>query len=895
MLSDTHIPRTSPAALLTDRGSMPDPASSLGPGRRRPAILGVSASYLIRPEVSRTLDASHRMTVLRAPLGFGKTAAVASWLKTSASRPAGQAPGGRFLARHTLSAPPTSSVTFWAALCADVAPVLAAHATAGADASATTTYEQVRALVATLTAPVLLVVDGLEAEVSTPTSDPSPVGDITTEIVDLLQLSPYLDVLLACRPYGPLAMDAIFGPDAQILDSAAFTLDAVDTLDLADAAGIPLTLAQAHHLQTKLWGWPALTCAVLIDLAGSESGYDDASWESAGDLLSSLDPQGTDPEVAHFIRQICLLDPLTGPLADRLTGSPYASRALADLERAGITRSHLQDGERHYTLHPAVVRAIRTRPAAAAEYAPAHRHAAKMFRTMPEHAVRHAVRAQDWDLVLSIAEASTVPLILDHPLTLFQALGHVPAARLSDHPGLFELHAALARFDNAMMAPPTCLPAPGTSLDPPALRRALTVATAQIIALRACHQDVAARELVDRCAQVLLHSETAAATSGTAAPLFLLHAGIARCLVGEVSAAISDFEWCFELSRAGGLDSVTRAAAEYSALARSVKGDITGAREALARSRGFSHALVALQFVDTRLDQLVGALLALDQLDLQTAQLLLPPADETYRRGVPPAWFVEAYVRAHIGLLSGDLFSATTGLGRVLRDRRTSLQRGTLSSQLLTATAATINVWGGNTTRAKNILDSIPHNPLINAVHADVVLQMGDVQGALAITEASLAAEAVPDRRRIETLITRCVAHARQGDNLSAEADLCLAIELADPLLLRPFLAAPRGLLADFAERLAPVAALLSRLEASGITLTPVEHQVLVVLTTEEQDLLRALDRGASIDTIATHLAVPVTQALTLVGDLFASLGVHDRLGAIAAGHMLGYLGTPGP
>ena len=838
------------------------------------------------------------MTVLRAPLGFGKTTAVTSWLQECRRRHCGPGADGRAVTLHTLSAPPTSSRTFWTGLAADLCTSVTATgqaapgAAAGPGSDTADGYAQVRDLVARLTAPLLLIVDGLEAEVSTP-ADASPVGGITTEIVDLLQLSPHLDVLLTCRPYGPLATDAIFGPDAQILDAAAFTLSAGDTLDLADAFGAPLTLPQAYHLQGKVWGWPALTCAALAALAESRAGYEDTTWEAAGDFLSSLDPQDTDPEVAYFLRQVCLLDPLTGPLAERLTGSVHASRALADLEQAGLARSYLRDGERHYTLLPAVVRAIRTRPAAAAEHAPAHRHAATMFRSVPEQALRHGVLAQDWDLVLSIAEGAVVPLVLDHPLALQRALGQVPPTRLRDNPGLFELHTALARFDDAVIALPTGLPPWGAQLGRADLHRSLTRATAQVIALRACHQDLAACELVDRCAQVLLRP--GAATSGTAVPLFLLHAGIARCLVGGLAAAIEDFERCFELSQAAGLDSVTRAAAEYSALARAMAGDTTGARAALRRSRGFSRALVALQFVDSHLDQLVGALVALDQLDLQTARLLLPPAGETHRRAAPPAWFVEAYVRAHIGLLTGDLFSATTGLSAVLRDRRTSLQRGTLSSQLLTATAATINVWGGNTTRAKNILDSIPCNPMIDAVHAEVALQMGDVQGALSITDASLEADpaAVPGRLRIETLVTRAVARARQGDDAGAAADLSQAIDLADPLLLRPFLVVPRELLADLAEQLPAVASLLSRLEDSGITLTPVEHQVLVVLTEAEQDLLRALDAGDSIEVLATRLGITIPQALTAVGDLFASLGVNDRLGAIAAGHMLGYLGTP--
>lgn len=873
---------------------MPEPASPLGTGHSRPAISAVPEPYVVRPELMDVLDAGHRMTVLRAPIGFGKTTAVTSWLEAS-PLPGGRAPSGRRLIWHDLSAPPTSAESFWTGLAADLSPLTtAAPALDPHDEGPASAYAHVRAAITAHAEPLLLVVDGLEAEVSTPSTLPSPVAEITTQLVDLLQAHPHLDLLITCRPYEPLATDAIFGTDARILDASAFTLSVADTLDLAEAWGVSLTLPQAHHLQTKVWGWGVLTRVVLQALADSGASYDDDAWEAAGDHLASLDPQGTDPELAYFIRQICILDPLTGPLAERLTGSPSASQTLETLERAGLARSHLHDGERRYTLVPAIVRAVRTRPAAAAEHAPAHRHAAQVFHDLPEHALRHAVIAQDWDLVLTIASTTTVPLVLDHPQALLSALDRVPAAQLSDHPDLVDLHAVLVRFDNDMIAPPTLRLQPETPLDAAALHRALTAATAQVIALRACHHDVAAYELVDRCMQTLVSAQPDGTTPGTAVPLFLLHGGIARCLVGDLTDAIADFERCFALSRAGGLDSVTRAAAEYSALARALTGDISGARAALDRSRAFSRALVTLHFVDVHLDRLVGALISLDQLDLQTARLLLPPAGEPQRRGVQPAWFVEAYVRAHLGLLSGDLFSATTGLGRVLRDRRTSLRKGTLSSRLLTATAATINVWGGNATRAKNTLDSIPPSSMVNAVHAEVALQMGDVHRALAITDASLAAGTLPGRLRIETLITRSIAKASQGDSVGAETDLRHAVALADPLLLRPFLAVPRALLKSCAEQVPQAARLLSRLEASGITLTPAEHQAVVLLSSSERELLHALDAGASMDVIAARLGMTVRDSLLVVGDLFSALGVHDRLGAIAAGHMLGYLGVPG-
>ena len=47
------------------------------------------------------------------------------------------------------------------------------------------------------------------------------------------------------------------------------------------------------------------------------------------------------------------------------------------------------------------------------------------------------------------------------------------------------------------------------------------------------------------------------------------------------------------------------------------------------------------------------------------------------------------------------------------------------------------------------------------------------------------------------------------------------------------------------------------------------------------------------MDVIAARLGLSVRDSLLVVGDLFSALGVHDRLGAIAAGHMLGYLGVP--
>ena len=118
-------------------------------------IPGVVTPHVVHPQVREVLDAGHRMTVLRAPVGFGKTTAVTSWL--AAARAGGVQPASarRTVVWHGLSAPPVSSATFWDAAAADLATITSPAAAPGSPA----TYDDVRDLVAALTAPLLLVID----------------------------------------------------------------------------------------------------------------------------------------------------------------------------------------------------------------------------------------------------------------------------------------------------------------------------------------------------------------------------------------------------------------------------------------------------------------------------------------------------------------------------------------------------------------------------------------------------------------------------------------------------------------------------------------------------------------------------------------------------------------
>lgn len=830
------------------------------------------------------------MTVLRGATQFGKSSSVAAWLEEH--EVAGDAPRTVW---HTVDRGTEDAPSFWRAL----RDTLALAGVVGPPLE--DELPAVEAALAELDAPLTLVVDQLERAAGADLRHPSteddhepPLVGIVLGLAELLQTFPDLSLVVCCRPYGPLSMDALFGVEAAVLDARSLALSVDDIRSLAQAFGAALDRDDAHDLYEVLWGWPGLTRAVLHRMADTGVPYSPDAWLPAIEHLAAFDDMSENPEATFVIRQLSLLDTITEDLAVRLVGSDHTWRSIHDLERAGVVRSTLVDGKRQYTLLPGIRRSMEM-PDQVAKMIPARRRAARLLSDVPELALRHAVGGRDWEFVVELISRHCVALILDHPTLMKEALAALPAEVVSDHPSLYTARDVLLQFRTDDIAQQEAdWPPPGVQLDDEALRQVVGLGIGQIVALRVCHEYAPSNVLVDKLHAAARNPDgTWRAAVHDALPYLLLQCGITRMTVGEMDAALSDFADALAHGRGTPLEFMARAAAEYSAVVHALVGDLTRAQELLDVAAGLAGEGIVVRHTDQGLSDLARAFIALDGLDLDTAAALLPP-ERAYgpRQSARPTWFVEEYVRAHLRVLQGDLFGALTGLARAFKDNEDALVRGTAAAQLLMGTVGRIHVWFGNPTRAKNFLGAAPPNLIFEPVRARIALQTGEPREALAIVSAPLWDRDVSERLRVEMFLTSAIAHHRLGETEDAARMLGFAIDLADPLSLRPFVSVPREVLTDLEPHTPGVREIIERLDASGVTLNMVVEAPLVELTRRQQDLLRELDAGAPLEQIAAQLGVSKATVQAQVRSLYRALDVRDRMGAVAAGHAHGFLGV---
>ena len=826
------------------------------------------------------LDQRRAMTVLRGPSGFGKTSSVAAWLRDQ--------PDEGIVVWHRVGVREQDMPSFWLALRTTLALAGIVGPTVDGDQGS------VADTLAALDTPLTLVIDQLENADGPRVVGDSPLADVVLGLAELVQVCPLLRIVICCRPHGPLAMDALFGVEAAVVDARALALSVDDVRTLARALGAGHDDDDVDDLCDVLWGWPALTRVVIHRLADTGAAYSSDAWLPSAEHLARFDGRTDNAEITFLVRQLSLLDPITEDLATRLVGSEHTGRSLVDLERAGILRSSMVDGVRHYTLMPAIRRAMAS-PDQVTAMMPAHRRAARLLRDLPEVALGHAIAGHDWAFAVQLLSAHVVPLILDHPLLLKDVFAALPSGALSEHPALYTARDVLLQFrTDDISQQEVDWPADGVELGDEALRHVVGLGIGQIVALRVCHQYAASNALVTK------HHAVARNPDGTwrsalhdALPYLLLQCGITRLTVGELDDALSDFAACLAHGRGTPLEFMARTAAEYSAVVCALSGELGRAADYLDVAASLKGEGTTTRHTDPGLTDLVRAFIALDGLDLETAAALLPPEDTTgARTRSRPTWFVEEYVRAHLRVLQGDLFVALTGLGRNLKAHEDAMVRGTLASQLLTGTVARILVWSGSPTRAKNYLAACPPAVIFEPIRARIALQVGDTHEALSIVSAALWRREISDRLRIEMLLTSAIAHHRLGERDAAATTLGFAIDLAGSRSLRPFVSVPPDILADLAPLTPGADRIVERLAASGVSLHMSHQSTLIELTRRQHDLLRELDSGTSIERIAAQLGVSKGTVQSQVRGLYRALDVRDRMGAVAAGHAHGFLGV---
>jgi LuxR family transcriptional regulator, maltose regulon positive regulatory protein len=452
----------------------PAPVLLLGAKLARPQV---PPGYVARARVSSLFEAGSdtSLTVVSAGPGWGKTMAAAAW--------AGSLQGP--LAWVSLDDGDGESRLFWSHVLTAIRATGAVPAdnpltelVPGPVVDAETTRRIIDGL-SRLPVPIVLVLDDVHELGASPALD--GIEELIRHRINQLRLV----LITRSDPTLPLHRLRLSGDLTEIRAAdLAFTADeavALFTRDGLDVDSMPL-----NRLLERTEGWAAgLRLAALAlrrDASGSALADFTFADRATADYLADELLAGQPAELRAFLLHTCVVDRLSGDLADALTGNGDGARRLDQLAHANAFVVALGTDGQWYRYHPMLREMLQYQLSIGQPelVATLHRRAALWFgsRGSPVEAMRHAAAASDWPLIGRILVTRAVPRLVSADRdALARVLARLPDA--DGHDGV-EVHlCAAARLLSirqfAAMAPHVSLAWEALDGVDPELRPATTV------------------------------------------------------------------------------------------------------------------------------------------------------------------------------------------------------------------------------------------------------------------------------------------------------------------------------------------------------------------------------------------------------------------------------------
>src|SRR5450631_2812044 len=371
-------------------------------------------ALVARPRLSERLSrgAESPLTLVSAPAGFGKTTLLTEWL-------AGAPADGRSAAWLSLDQRDNDPAVFWTYLIAAL-QTAAPGVGAGALLQLRSPQAPVEAVLATLlndlnaiSNVVVLVLDDYHV---------IDARDVHEGMAFMLEhLPPQIHLVIAGRADPALPLPRLRGRGELVEIRAAdlrFTADEAAAY-LNDVMGLVLTAQDVAALEGRTEGWiAALQLAAL-----SMQGRDDAAGFIAGfagddryivDYLVEEVLQRQPESVRSFLQQTSILDRLSGPLCDAVTGQDSGKAMLEALERANLFVVRLDDRRHWYRYHHLFADMLHARLLAEQpeRVADLHRRASAWYERNGEasEAIRHALAALDFSKAADLIELASPAL-----------------------------------------------------------------------------------------------------------------------------------------------------------------------------------------------------------------------------------------------------------------------------------------------------------------------------------------------------------------------------------------------------------------------------------------------------------------------------------------------------
>jgi LuxR family transcriptional regulator, maltose regulon positive regulatory protein len=689
--------------------------------------------------------------------------------------------------------------------------------------------------------------------------------------------------------------------------------------ELLKAAGVRLSEGALESLVAITEGWAAGLRLAAMSLASDPDPERFAASFSGrervvADYLLAEVLEHQPQEVTRLLLRTSILERVSGPLADRLTGCSGSERILWALEDAGAFVVAVDPERSWFRYHSlfADLLALELRRTAPRELPGLHTIAAEW---LAEHgqlveAIRHAQAAENWALATR--------LLADNWLGLFDGRFGVETIRelLSAVPaGVIERDAELAAL------------AAGDKVAAGTLREAdrylalaermsasvpedrcgrfeVLLGLVRLLLARARNDLDAVAEEAQRLFALAdsPHAIEAGAGDETLRAMVLINLGAAEMWAGRMEAAERHVEQALEQARRIARPWLELQALSYSALLYVIRSEAIGeqrAREAIDLER--VHGWEETKWAATAYVALGSVTLWRGQ--LAEAERWLERAELVQRSFAQPATAMMLYAtRALLEFARGRHEAAMTAQ-RAAESIQERLATPHIAARTAQAVKLEMLVRTGETDLVQRALDDMDEDlratSAMRLVRAALRLAEDDPEGAAAALAPIFAgASPIEDPRwEIHALLLKASAEDALGDSGASSRALERALDLAEPDgLLLPFVLHPTPELLERHSRLRSThASLISEirnlLAGHAPAARPKDAEPLQEpLSKTELRVLRYLPTNLRAPEIAAELFVSLNTIRAHLRNLYGKLGVHSRTDAVNRARELGLL-----
>jgi LuxR family transcriptional regulator, maltose regulon positive regulatory protein len=749
----------------------------------------------------------------------------------------------------------------------------------------------------------------------------------------LMRAPPELRVVLATRHDVRLGLHRLRleGELAEIRASdLRFTLG--EARELFEEAGVQLPEPALVLLHERTEGWAAGLRLAALSLAGHPDPERFAEEFSGSErtvaeylLAEVLERQSE--EVRLLLLRTSLLERVSGPLADALTGSSGGERVLQDLEEANAFVVALDARRFWFRYHHlfADLLQLELRRTAPDQVTALHQVAADWLagHGFPVEAIYHAQAARDWGLAVRLLGDHWPGLQLGgQAATVHAILAGFPAQAPAADAELAALAAADELAQGSLEAAERYLGlAARGSASVPAGRRGQVLVLLGVVRLLVARQRGNLPAVVEEAQQLQAVAEAPeAAQSGIGEELralALINLGITEFWAARLDDAERHLELGVTLAREIGRPFLEFSGLAHQAAIESVRRS-PHARAAAERSRQAIELAERHGWTDESAVGLACVILAAGlawQGRLEEAENWIQRAERTVRaEAEPAAGLAVIYIRGELELARGRdadalaAFRAAERLAGVLALPHLLLMQ--VRAWLLHALVRL-----GDTERAEQALaglgDQDRDRGEIRIAIAVLRLAQDDPQAAAAVLAPVLEGAAPVTVRTwlAYAFMLEAIVQEALGDPAAGRRALERALDLAEPdhALLAFLLHPAPGLLERHARDCAKHAALIAEILSlpRGVWgggqpsqnrggLGGSSPRLAEPLSQSEIRVLRYLPTNLSAREIARELSVSLNTIRTHMRHIFAKLGVHRRSEAVTRARALGLL-APSP